>query len=265
MSDLSPNAQSVLQFVTRTEDGQELVTAALKEAISITPDPRMNALVVSGPVDYMGLLEQIVGRLDNSSSREAKIRVFSLRNADAQQTAQLLLSMFRMQPTGAAAAGTGQRTIQYTLMKPAADGTETPSATAVIGSEEQTALSVSVDPRTNTLLVGGTEHYVALVQQIIETLDSSEALERKTEVYRLKMLRPPMSAPPSAAFSTKNANESPRCSAPTPSAPPSDSSNAKSPSCPSRSATPYCCPPVPGISSRSIRSSKSWTKPNPKC
>jgi type II secretory pathway component GspD/PulD (secretin) len=186
LSDLSPNAQSVLQFVTRTEDGQELVTAALKEAISITPDPRMNALVVSGPVDYMGLLEQIVGRLDNSSSREAKIRVFSLRNADAQQTAQLLLSMFRMQPTGAAAAGTGQRTIQYTLMRPAADGTETPSASAVIGSEEQTALSVSVDPRTNTLLIGGTEHYVALVQQIIETLDSSEALERKTEVYRLK-------------------------------------------------------------------------------
>ena len=191
LSDLSPNAQSVLQFVTRTEDGQELVTAALKEAISITPDPRMNALVVSGPVDYMGLLEQIVGRLDNSSSREAKIRVFSLRNADAQQTAQLLLSMFRMQATGAAVAGTGQRTIQYTLMRPAADGTETPSATAVIGSEEQTALSVSVDPRTNTLLIGGTEHYVALVQQIIETLDSSEALERKTEVYRLKNAQAP--------------------------------------------------------------------------
>ena len=191
LSDLSPNAQSVLQFVTRTQEGQELVTAALKEAISITPDPRMNALVVSGPVDYMGLLEQIVGRLDNSSSREAKIRVFSLRNADAQQTAQLLLSMFRMQSSGTAAAPTGQRTIQYTLMRPAADGTETPSATAVIGSEEQTALTVSVDPRTNTLLVGGTEHYVGLVQQIIETLDSSEALERKTEVYRLKNAQAP--------------------------------------------------------------------------
>ena len=191
LSDLSPNAQSVLQFVTRTQEGQELVTAALKEAISITPDPRMNALVVSGPVDYMGLLEQIVGRLDNSSSREAKIRVFPLRNADAQQTAQLLLSMFRMQSSGTAAAANGQRTIQYTLMRPAADGTETPSATAVIGSEEQTALTVSVDPRTNTLLVGGTEHYVGLVQQIIETLDSSEALERKTEVYRLKNAQAP--------------------------------------------------------------------------
>ena len=37
----------------------------------------------------------------------------------------------------------GQRTIQYTLMKSAGDGTETPAATAVIGSEEQSALTVS--------------------------------------------------------------------------------------------------------------------------
>jgi type II secretory pathway component GspD/PulD (secretin) len=189
LSELSPNAQSVLQFVTRTEDGRELVTAALKEAILITPDSRMNALVVSGPVDYMGLLEQIVSRLDNSSPREARIKVFSLRNADAQQTAQLLLSMFRMQAGGA--SGPNQRTIQYTLMRPAQDGTVSAGASAVIGSEEQSALTVSVDPRTNTLLVGGTEHYVGLVEQIIETLDSSEALERRTEVYRLKNAQAP--------------------------------------------------------------------------
>jgi type II secretion system protein D len=189
LSELSPNAQSVLQFVTRTTDGRELVTAALKEAILITPDPRMNALVVSGPVDYMGLLEQIVTSLDNSSPREARIKVFTLRNADAQQTGQLLLSMFRMQSSGA--AGANQRTIQYTLMRPNPNGPESTGATAIIGSEEQSALTVSVDPRTNTLLVGGTEHYVSLVQQIIETLDSSEALERKTEVYRLKNAQAP--------------------------------------------------------------------------
>ena len=189
LSELSPNAQSVLQFVTRTEEGKELVTAALKEAILITPDARMNALVVSGPVDYMGLLEQIVGRLDNSSPREARIKVFTLRNADAQQTAQLLLSMFRMQATGA--AGANQRTVQYTLMRSGQDGSEAAGASAIIGSEEQSALTVSVDPRTNTLLVGGTEHYVGLVQQIIETLDSSEALERRTEVYRLKNAQAP--------------------------------------------------------------------------
>ncbi len=185
VNNLSPNAQSVLQFVTRTEDGRQLVTAALKESIVITPDLRMNALIVSGPVDYMGLLEQIVGRLDNSSPRQAEIKVFTLRNADAQQTGQLLLNMFRMQPVPGAVAG-GQRTIQYTLMRPNALGFDEPTASVVLGSEEESALTVSVDARTNTLLVGGTEHYVALVAQIIETLDSSEALERRTQVYRLR-------------------------------------------------------------------------------
>jgi len=34
--------------------------------------------------------------------------------------------------------------------------------------------------------VGGTEHYVELVAEVIETLDGSSAQERKSEVYRLR-------------------------------------------------------------------------------
>lgn len=184
LTETSPNAQSVLQFVTRTEDGQELVTAALKEAILITPDSRMNSLIVSGPVDYMGLLEQIIGRLDASSPQEAKIKVFQLQNADAQNMAILLNQLFRMQQTAGGVAG--QRSVQYTLMRPTATGPEEAVATATLGTAEQSALTVTVDLRTNSLLVGGTEHYVSLVSQIIDSLDASAANERKTEVVRLK-------------------------------------------------------------------------------
>ena len=191
LSEQSPNAQSVLQFITRSEQGQELVTAALKEAILITPDGRMNSLIVSGPVDYMGLLEQIIGRLDQSSPQQAKIKVFYLQNADSRQMADLLMSLFRMTPTTAATAGGAQRSIQYTLVRPkhseAGDVlSEEELASATLGTAEQNALNVTVDPRTNSLLVGGTDHYVTLVSQIIESLDSSPANERKTEVYRLK-------------------------------------------------------------------------------
>lgn len=186
LSEQSPNAQSVLQFITRTTEGKELVTAALKEAVLITPDARMNSLIVSGPIDYMGLLEQIIERLDQSSPQEAKIKVFSLKNADAQNMATILMQLFRMT---AATAGTGpasQRSIQYTLMLPNSTGGEEPVATATLGTAEQAALTVTVDLRTNSLLVGGTDHYVSLVSQIIENLDSTEANERKTEVMRLK-------------------------------------------------------------------------------
>ncbi|MEN9676502.1 MAG: putative type secretion system protein precursor, partial [Verrucomicrobiota bacterium] len=189
LNDQNPNAQSVLQFITHTEGGQELVTAALKEGVLITPDQRMNSLVVSGPVDYMGLIEQIITRLDASSPQVAKIKVFPLLNADARQMAELLNQMFRMTPV---TGGNSARTVQYTLVRSvAASPVEEALATATLGTAEQAALTVTVDPRTNSLLVGGTEHYMGLVSQLIETLDSSSAAERSSEVIRLKNTQAP--------------------------------------------------------------------------
>lgn len=176
----NPNAQSVLQFITRTEAGRDLITAALKESVLITPDARMNSLIVSGPVDYMGLLEQIITRLDASSPQEAKIKVFALKNASARQMADILTQMFRMTAT---ATTTTQRTIQYTLVRP---GGTNDAASATLGTAEQAALTVTVDPRTNSLLVGGSDHYVQMVEQIIESLDASNANDRRTEIVRLK-------------------------------------------------------------------------------
>jgi general secretion pathway protein D len=146
----------------------------------------MNSLIVSGPVDYMGLMEQIINRLDASSPQQAKIKVFPLKNADAAQMARLLMQLFRMTQT-AALANASQRSIQYTLVRNSGNGEgEKDAASATVGTAEQNALTITVDPRTNSLLVGGTDHYVSLVSQIIDSLDASEANERRTEVVRLK-------------------------------------------------------------------------------
>ncbi len=187
LTEQSPNAQSLLQFVARTQDGKALVTAALREAVLITPDVRMNALIVSGPVDYMGLLEQIITRLDSSSPQVAKIKVFQLLNADARQMSDVLSTLFRMQQ----AATANQRSIEYTLVKSDFSGLDMfgpdqELASATLGTAEQSALTVTVDPRTNSLLVGGTEHYVELVSEIVTALDANPGQERHSEVYRLK-------------------------------------------------------------------------------
>jgi general secretion pathway protein D len=189
LTELNPNAQSVLQFIARNGSGDERVTSALKEGVLITPDSRVNSLIVSAPVDYMDLLDQIITRLDNSSHTKAKIKVFALQNADARQTAEVLAGLFRLQQ--AATVNGTQRSVQYTLVKMVSGaGSEIPGetevASAILGTDEQSALNVTIDPRTNSLLIGGTEDHVSLVSQIIESLDSSEAQERKTEVYRLR-------------------------------------------------------------------------------
>jgi len=171
----SPNRQTLLQFIRKTADGKELIATALQEGVLITPDARSNSLVVVAPVRNMPLLESLIKALDSTSPRLAEIRVFTLINADAQQMADILTELFRL---GAAA-----KAVNYTLVttQPAK-----PAASATVGSTEQDALSVTVDVRTNSLLIGGTKRYVELAEKVIEELDSSPAQERQTKVYRLR-------------------------------------------------------------------------------
>jgi type II secretory pathway component GspD/PulD (secretin) len=197
----SPSRQSLLQFMGQTPEGKELLTSALKEGVLIAPDVRANAIVISAPVEYMRLLQQLIGRLDATSPQVAIIRVFALRNADARQMMTVLTSLFHLQPSS---QSTGQsttqpvsnnRTVKYNLTRevpdfdPFASGADEVGASAVLGTAEETALTVSVDIRSNSLIVGGSDHYVALASEIIETLDSSPAQERKFEVYHLKNSR----------------------------------------------------------------------------
>jgi type II secretion system protein D len=158
----------------------------LKESLLVTSDRRRNALVISAPVDSMNLLAKVIGSLDSESPQLAKIRVFKLQNADARQMADVLISLFRLRQQPGVPPN--QRAIQYTLVRDFAAGDLAAGEpyTATIGSAEQYALSVTIDLRTNSLLLGGTDHYVGLAAHLIEELDSSPALERLTEVYRLK-------------------------------------------------------------------------------
>ena len=196
----SPSRQSLLQFIGQSPDGKELLTSALKEGILIAPDVRANAIVVSAPVEYMKLLQQLIGRLDATSPQVATIRVFALRNADARQMMTVLTSLFHLQASQSTGQPTsqpttGNRTVKYNLTRevpdydPFGSATDEVGASAVLGTAEETALTVSVDIRSNSLIVGGSEHYVALASEIIETLDASPAQERKFEVYHLKNSR----------------------------------------------------------------------------
>ena len=179
----SADRQELLQFITRTNEENELITTGLKEGVLITPDPRTNSLVVSAPVDNMPLIEQIIAKLDSSSPQIAQIKVFQLINADARQMSDVLSNLFQLQAAGGQA---NTRSIRYTLVMPTAGGAANADGEPTIGTAEQNALTVTVDVRTNSLLIGGSQHYVALSSQIIEELDSSPAQERITKVYRLK-------------------------------------------------------------------------------
>ena len=178
MTEASPNRQALLQFISRTKDGAEQIASALQEGVLITPDVRTNSLVISAPAENMRLLESLVTSMDDTQPRTAEIRVFTLVNSDARAMAQVLSELFRM---GQAAAD--RQAVEYRLVAEEAEGE---GAAARVGSAQDVALTVTVDIRTNSLLVGGTRHYVDLASEVIQELDQSTASERLTEVYRLR-------------------------------------------------------------------------------
>ena len=69
-----------------------------------------------------------------------------------------------------------------------------PTSVAVKGSgddltavpDERQQLSITVDRRTNALLVSGTPKYLDLVKNVVEQLDSLEANERETFTVQLR-------------------------------------------------------------------------------
>ncbi len=180
MTATSPNRQTLLQFVGKTKGGKELLASALQEGVLITPDPRTNSMVVSAPADSMKLLETLITSLDSTTPPAAEIRVFKLENAKATSMADVLTQLFRLQGTN----GNGNKSVKYTLVSKETTGKD--GTTATLGTAEQYALSVTVDVRTNSLLVSGTKQYVDLADKVIQELDASPAQERPTKVYRLR-------------------------------------------------------------------------------
>ena len=178
----SANRQALLQFIGKDAGGKEKVASALQQGLLITPDKRSNALVVAAPQDFLPLLTEMIAALDTIQAPAGEIRTFVLQNADATQMATLLGELFRMK---AGTAATGQ-TIQYTMTTTQPAGGADDSASAVIGAKQQEALTVTVDTRTNTLLIGGTAQYVELASKVIKELDSSPGQERLSAVYRLR-------------------------------------------------------------------------------
>ncbi len=180
MTTATPNRSTLLQFIQDSPDGQRLMASALKEGVMVTPVQRTNSLLVQAPAEAMPMLVRLIEALDLVDPRAAEIRVFSLVNADATQMATVLTQLFKLQ-----VANTARQAARYSMNDDSAGANPTSQpAGAVFGAAEQSTLTITVDSRTNSLLVGGTAEYIELVGKVIKDLDASPAEDRQTMIYR---------------------------------------------------------------------------------
>ncbi|MFM7259517.1 MAG: secretin N-terminal domain-containing protein, partial [bacterium] len=184
---------TVLKYLRQIEggDGTEVemeISAATRQSISLTPDIRTNTIIVKAPRESMTLIEKMIKDLDSSTSGSQNIRIFKLTNADADSMARILKELFNLRQSG-----------NLYVLKPREAGEAAPGAEGAPSSSEGTLgsdltlvpddrqqLSITVDDRTNSLLVSGTPNYLELVGKVVDELDAQEANTRETGVYKLK-------------------------------------------------------------------------------
>ncbi len=127
----------------------------------------------------MALIEQLIAELDRLPDAEAQIKVFPIKNGSASTLAQMVQQLFGLPVTagqGNAAGGLfGGLNNQLALAGLTAGGD---------GSLVQ--LRVSVDTRTNSIIVSGSANDLEVIEVLLLRLDEAGVEPRTNEVFWLR-------------------------------------------------------------------------------
>jgi type II secretory pathway component GspD/PulD (secretin) len=167
--------------------------------LRITPDPRLNALIVQAtPVD-LEIIDQLLQVLDQKESPEEVLaqprpRVVPVYNMQASEVAEIVKQVYQDRLiTGGSQQGRGgpPNPQEFMQMLQALRGGRG-GTTSRRGSMEQTQrLSIGVDTRTNSVIVSAPEPLFQEVKQLIEELDAAAAKPpQATQVVVVKRANP---------------------------------------------------------------------------
>jgi type II secretory pathway component GspD/PulD (secretin) len=177
----SSNARSAMLEIM-SANGQKIQSAILFD-VRVSADANSNSLVVTGPEKSMGLIEELVRRLDKIPDAETQIKVFPILNGDAEQILAALQSLFQ----GTAQGQQGQQGIQG--QQGQTGNLQLPLQTTSAGDGQSLAnLRFSFDSRSNTIIASGPAGDLMVVEDLIDVLDAANPDGRRTTVYRLSNL-----------------------------------------------------------------------------
>ncbi|MFT5422438.1 MAG: type II secretion system protein D [Phycisphaerales bacterium] len=158
------------------------IDGSVRDQITLTPDRRTNSILIKATPAMVEFLTTIITDLDQETRGNRVIERFELVNADALQMQSVLVDLFSLT----------QRGNRYVLVPnprgPQAEGDEAVDTreTFTAVPDERQELIVTIDRRTNMLLVSGTPDLIEEVRSLVTELDSIEAVERERLVVELK-------------------------------------------------------------------------------
>ena len=180
---------SAIRFYSAKD--QKVYETGYLEDVHIVSSARTNSLIVSAPAATMTLIEKLIDNLDTVAAARSYVNVYKLTKADAYLTANLIAQLFTGQgrsTTGLGAAGitngggaAGGTLGTQTTVRPLISLTGNPSDGASLID-----LRLTVDDRTNSVIVAGSLNDLDTIRVVIAKLESAEVQSRYNEVIKLR-------------------------------------------------------------------------------
>lgn len=151
-----------------------------------TSDDRSNSLVVSAPDDLMPTIEQLVASVDTNVEDVTEIRVFRLKNADPQETADLLTSLF----PDSSNTQNQQAGFRGFFRGPFGGNNNDNASSQSDRLKKQSKVTAVPDARTRSVVVTAAHDTMEQIAKMLTQLDSDPAQKKKVFVYEVQNTDP---------------------------------------------------------------------------
>jgi type II secretion system protein D len=153
------------------------IQAGLLDDVRIFSAPYTNSVIISAPEESMPLILNLIHELDRLPiGGQPAVKIFKLTRGSASNTATILQQLY-FGTSGTAGRVGGQNA---GVQGPLGLAFNAEAGAPVID------LHLSVDERTNSILVAGSQGQVDLIEAIIDKLENARVEDRKDLVYHLK-------------------------------------------------------------------------------
>jgi len=179
---------SALRFFS-ARDGQVVETGFLED-VHIIPNTRTNALLVAAKPETMKLIEKLIDNLDTVAAARSYINIFQMKKADAALTALMIQQLFSGSNRTTLTPGGGAQGQGLNQGAQGANQTAARPLLTVFGDVSPGAslidLRISIDDRTNSLIVAGSLNDLETIRSIIAQLELADTQQRHFDVYKLR-------------------------------------------------------------------------------
>lgn len=152
--------------------------------VTAVADERSNSLVISASADQLGEIRRLVNEMDVNVDDLTELRVFRLRYADPQETADQLANLFPDPTLQQNSRGQGFR--GFGGFGNFGGGNNNRTATQSSRSTKQTRVTAVADPRTGAVIVSASRETMGQIAGIVEELDSDPSKKKKIHVIKVE-------------------------------------------------------------------------------